>query len=154
MSTSVEMRCIHNVAVIERIVRRILHILAPCSGSYDNNTTRSNGTDNRNDFLCIRLNFIVPRSGRSIGLIADFINHVRIILIQGGHFTKKSLRLLFVDVRVLFTQHMPVDDYIDAKINSVLYSLFHFIFLGRVVDISAILRIHRSTKHGHSPIVS
>ena len=157
MSGCIEVQGIHNIVIAcDGILGSLVHTLRPLGRTNQYNGILVVLTDNRDDLLGVALH-ILP-GGAAVGLVADLVDHIVVVLIFLAHQLEEILGLGKVLVGILILQHMPVDDHVQIIVGGILHTAIDDILQILLVAVGTIplilMGVHRQTDHIHVPVIS
>ena len=117
------MEGVDNVGVVQLLTGDRVHILGPGVGSHNDHRVGRVLPDGRQHLLGVGLDCRLP--GRAVGLVANLIDNIGIVLVFRRHFGKKRYRVVLMGPGVAVGEDVPVYHHIHPQPGRRLYPFVH-----------------------------
>ena len=132
MSISIEVKSVNAVFVRKLVAKHLIYVLTPCACAADYDSVTVVFSDSAYNALTITLYSACPCDS-AVRLVADLVNNVIVVLVGLSHFCEELDSVIFVVVRVLVIENVPVDYSIHSKRLCVLNACLDFLLCLRLI---------------------
>ena len=120
------MKSVNAVFVRKLVAKHLIYVLTPCACAADYDSVTVVFSDSAYNALTITLYSACP-CYTAVRLVADLVNNVIVVLVGLSHFCEELDSFIFVVVRVLVIENVPVDYSIHSKRLCVLNACLDFL---------------------------